>query len=264
MAAYRERLAAGETLFGTFVTLNDPDLVELIGYAGLDFAVIDCEHGPYGNEAVGDLARACRAGGLHTVVRVPTNDDWLINKALDVGAEAVLVPQIDSLESARRAAAAAKYAPLGHRGASPFTRASAFSVRGGPDYYARANAETMLILGVEGVSGAAAFADMAKLENVDGFFIGPVDLSHSLGVPGQIDHPMVIGKIREMIALARAHGKPVGVFANDVQRARDWVDAGAQFVPYGVDVGIICGAFRGLVAELKRLRPDRSSKTCQV
>jgi len=252
MATFKQRLAAGETLVGLFVILNSPDLVELIGHSGWDFVLLDCEHGPFGNETIGDLARACRASGLHTVVRVPTNEDYLINKALDVGAEAVLVPQIDSLEAARRAADAAKYAPKGHRGANPFTRATAFTAHGGPDYYGRANEDTMLILGVEGVGGAAAFEEMARLENVDGFFVGPVDLSHSLGVPGQPDHPKVIEKIREMVAMARECGKPVGVFSNDLQRAHSWMEAGVQFIPFSVDTGIIFKAFQGLATELKK------------
>lgn len=250
-ATFRQRLASGDTLFGPFVILNSPDLVEIIGNAGWDFALLDCEHGPYGPESLADLARACRSAAIHPVVRVPSNDEWLINKALDVGAEAVLVPQIDGLESARRAVAAAKYAPEGHRGANPFTRAAEFGARGGPEYYGRANRETMLILGVEGVEGAAAFGEMAKLEGADGFFIGPVDLSHSLGLPGQPDHPQVQEKIREMISIARDHGKPVGVFATTPERAKSWVDAGAGFIPYQVDSAIVFRAFQSTMRELK-------------
>ncbi len=251
MAGFKQRLAAGEALVGPFISLDSPDLVELIGHAGWDFALVDCEHAPFGNESVGNLARACKASGLHSVVRVPANEDWLINKALDVGAEAVVVPQIDSLESARRAADAAKYAPRGHRGANPFTRAGDYHGRGGLDYYARANEETMLILMIEGAGGAAAVDEIAKLENVDGLFFGPVDLSHSLGLPGQIDHPRVVGKIKEMLALARERGKVAGLFANDVDRARFWIREGAQFVAFGVDVNIIFHAFRDLAARLK-------------
>ncbi|MGE5619975.1 MAG: HpcH/HpaI aldolase family protein [Sphingomonadaceae bacterium] len=251
MATFRQRLARGETLVGPFISIDSPDLVELIGHAGWDFALIDCEHAPFGNESVADLARACKASGLHTVVRVPANEDWLINKALDVGAEAVVVPQIDSLESARKAADAAKYAPRGHRGANPFTRAGDYHGRGGLDYYRRANEETMLILMVEGAGGAAAIDEIVGLENVDAVFFGPVDLSHSLGLPGQIDHPRVIAKIREMLALARGQGKVAGLFANDVERARFWMGEGAQFVAFGVDANIIFHAFSDLLARLK-------------
>lgn len=251
MATFKQRLAGGEILVGPFISLDSPDLVELIGHTGWDFVVVDCEHAPFGNEAVGDLARACRASGLHTVVRVPANEEWLINKALDVGAEAVVVPQIDSLEAAHRAADAAKYAPRGHRGANPFTRAGDYHGRGGLDYYRRANEETMLILMVEGVGGAAAIDEIVKLENVDGVFFGPVDLSHSLGLPGQIDHPRVVDKIREMLALARDGGKIAGLFANDVERARFWMGEGAQFVAFGVDVNIIFHAFHDLASRLK-------------
>ncbi len=251
MATFKQRLASGETLVGPFVSLDSPDLVELIGHAGWDFALADCEHAPFGNEAVGNLLRACKASGLHSVVRVPANEEWLINKALDVGAEAVVVPQIDSLESARRAGDAAKYAPRGHRGANPFTRAGDYHGRGGLGYYDRANEETMLILMVEGAGGAAAVDEIVKLENVDGLFFGPVDLSHSLGFPGQIDHPQVVAKIEEMLGLARKHGKFAGLFANDVDRARFWMERGAQFVAFGVDVNIIFHAFHDLAARLK-------------
>jgi 4-hydroxy-2-oxoheptanedioate aldolase len=247
----KQRLAAGDAVVGPFVILNSPDLVEIIGYAGCDFAVIDCEHGPFGNEATGDLVRACQVSGLHAIVRVPANEDWLINKALDVGAEAVIVPQVDSLEAARRAVAAAKYSPLGHRGANPFTRASQFTAHLAPDFYRRMNEETMLIALVEGLGGVQAFDDIAQLEGVDGLFVGPVDLSHALGVPGEMDSPLVIARIREMVKVARAHGKPIGVFTNQTARARQWLDEGFQVVSFGVDTEMIMRAFKAIMADLK-------------
>ncbi len=255
MATLKGRLAAGETLIGPFVILDSPDLIEILGRAGWDFVIIDCEHGPFGNETVGNLVRACQVVGLHSIVRVPANEEWLINKALDVGAQAVLVPQIDSIEAARKAASAAKYAPRGHRGANPFTRAADFGARPGREYYGAANDDTMMIVLIEGASGAAAFHEIAKLENVDAFFIGPIDLSHSLGVPGQPDHPRVIEKVREMVSLARESGKAVGVFANhDVERARAWAQAGVQLVTFGVDTTIVFRAFQGLAEDLKHNR----------
>jgi len=247
----KQRLAGGDTVVGPFVILNSPDLVELFGYAGCDFAIIDCEHGPFGNEAVGDLIRACQVSGLHAIVRVPANEDWLINKALDVGAEAVIVPQIDSLEAARKAVAAAKYTPLGHRGANPFTRASQFTARLKPDFFQRMNDETMLIVLVEGLGGAQAFADIARLDGVDALFIGPVDLSHALGVPGEMDSPLVVAKIREMVKIARAQHKPIGIFTNQVPRARQWLDEGFQVVSFGVETEMIMRAFRAIVTDLK-------------
>jgi 4-hydroxy-2-oxoheptanedioate aldolase len=150
--------------------------------------------------------------------------------------------------------AAARYAPLGHRGANPFTRAAGFSSRGGPDYYERANAETALMLLIEGVGGAAAIGEIAELDNVDVLYIGPVDLSHSLGVPGQPNHPKVVAKIEEMVELARRRGKAVGVFTNDLGMARHWIGAGVQFLTFGVDTGIIFNALRDLSATLKEMK----------
>lgn len=252
MATFKERLAAGETLVGPFISLDCPDVVEAVGLAGWDFALVDCEHSPLGSDTVGNIGRACAATGMNLVVRVPGNEEWLINKALDAGAEAVVVPQIDGIESARRAATSAKYAPRGTRGANPFTRAGRFQGFGGLDFYANANRDTMLILMVEGVGGANDIHEIASLESVDALFFGPVDFSHSLGVPGQIDHPKVIETITRLMSVAREHGKAIGVFANDVQRARFWMDRGAQFIAFGVDINIIFKAFQGLATELKK------------
>jgi 4-hydroxy-2-oxoheptanedioate aldolase len=227
------RLAEAPALLATFSVIAAPEIVELIAIAGFDAVILDTEHGPYGIADLSRLIVAARAAGLYSIARVRSNDAALIGGALDAGADGVLVPQIASAEAARAAVAAAKFAPDGIRGANPFVRAADYGAR--PSWFAIANPETAVLLMIEGPGGIAALPEILDIPALTGIFLGPVDLSHALGVPGETGHPAVVSKMAEAIAAAAAKGKASAVFAAAPDFAATWREAGVSLIGYGVD-----------------------------
>lgn len=251
-AKLKDALTSGGTVVGPFLKLADPAVVEIAGLAGFDFAIIDLEHGPASIETAQNLVRAALLRGVAPLVRVSANRPDDILRALDIGAQGVHVPHIDSAEAARAAARAARYHPSGDRGVCRFVRAAGYSAEDRFSYFARANAETLVVLHVEGERGLAAIDDILQVPGVDVVFLGPYDLSQSLGVPGEVSHPRVVEKMRAAVARARAVGAAVGTFADDVETARRWIAEGVQYVAYSVDVGILyeaCARVVGAVRE---------------
>jgi 4-hydroxy-2-oxoheptanedioate aldolase len=246
----KERLAAGETLFGTFVNTPAGGLIEIMGHAGLDFVILDTEHGPLSIETCEELLRSVSSVGMSSIIRILSNEPTLAQRALDIGAGGVQVPQVQSRADAERAVQGAKYAPLGLRGLSTFLRAADYgaAAQGHTD---RANAESLVVIHIEGRSAVEAIDDILTVEGVDVIFLGPYDLSQSVGVPGQVEHPQVMEMMRTVAEKTRAAGKIVGSFARDVSYARKLMELGTRYLVYGVDVGVYLEAWRERVAALR-------------
>ena len=246
----RDRLRKQGELVVTFSILPCGEVVEMIGIAGFDGVILDMEHGALSIDRLPGLIRAAEAVGCIPLVRVADNAPALIGAALDAGAHALIVPQINSLEDAVAAVAAARFAPQGHRGANPWVRAAGFSA--GADWFERANSAVTLLVMIEGARAVASAAEVLDIPGLDGVFLGPVDLSHSLGLPGQIDHPDVVAKIGEVVALARERGKVTAVFAPTPMGGRKWLSQGADIAAVGVDSAHVLQAFREVAATARR------------
>ena len=184
-----------------------------------------------------NLIRAANVAGVCPVVRVPRGSDIWIDQALDVGAGAVMVPQIDTAEQARAAVAAAKFSPIGNRGTCRFVRSAGFGAIPGKDYFAKAQ-DTMVIVQAEGKKAVENLDEILDVPGIDVVFVGPYDLSSSLGLVGQIDHPDVIECIKGIIAKASAKGVKVGCFADSVEGGKKWRDLGVKFIGYACDTYI--------------------------
>jgi 4-hydroxy-2-oxoheptanedioate aldolase len=247
-AAWERLLRQGGARLGTFLHIPSAAVVEIIAAAGFDFVVLDLEHGEFGISRLAELQRAADAAGICSVVRVPSNDAPLIGKALDMGAGAVLVPHIASAEDAARAVAAAKYAPEGSRGAFPFMRASRYRADYRPGWEAGQNAATSVILLVEGERGISNLEEIVRVPGVAGVFVGPVDLSQALGLPGQLRHPRVEAFAHQIRETAAAAGLHAAIFCNDIEAAVDYAAAGFRLIAFSVDAQIILDACREPVA----------------
>jgi 2-keto-3-deoxy-L-rhamnonate aldolase RhmA len=241
----RAALAGERRLLGTFTIIPSVEIVELIGLAGFDFVIIDREHGPFGLDQVKTLLVAARARGLWSVVRVPGPEPGMIGAVLDAGADGIVVPQVGSATTAGAVVAAARFAPEGERGAHPWVRAAGYGTV--PDWYAAANRDTAVLVMIEGVAGVAAIPEILAVPGLDAIFLGPVDLSHSMGVPGQIDHPRVREAMESVAAKATAQGLATAVFAPDAERARAWWTLGIRLVACGVDTRLVQDAFAAVV-----------------
>ena len=188
---------------GPFMICTDPAMVEAAGHAGYDFVLLDMEHGTTTFQELPNLIRAANVTGVCPVVRVPRGSDIWIDQALDVGAGAVMIPQIDTAEQARAAVSAAKFSPVGTRGTCRFVRSAGFGAVPGSEYFSRAQ-DTVVILQAEGQKAIDNLDEILDVPGIDVVFVGPYDLSSSLGHVGEIDHPEVIAAIKQIIAKAAA------------------------------------------------------------
>ncbi|MFV0407784.1 MAG: aldolase/citrate lyase family protein [Propioniciclava sp.] len=236
---YRERLAAANRpQVGMWVCSGSPLVAEICAGSGLDWLLIDAEHGPNGLESILAQLQAVAAYPITPVVRVPSDDATVIKQVLDLGAQNLLVPMVSSADQAQAVVAAVHYPPRGRRGVGSALSRSARWNRV-EDYLGTAADHVSLTVQVETATAVAAAADIAAVDGVDAVFIGPSDLAASLGLLGQQTHPEVVAAVESALAAVRSVGKPVGVNAFDPQAAQDYLDAGADFVLVGADVALL-------------------------
>lgn len=244
---FKAAMASEQGAFGPFMITSDPAFVKAAGYAGYDFVLLDMEHGPGTFENLQNLIRAANVSGVCPVVRVPRGTDIWIDQALDVGAGAVMIPQIDSADQARAAVSAAKFSPRGTRGTCRFVRSAAYGGVPGADYFAKAQG-TVVILQAEGQKAIDNLDDILSVEGVDIVFVGPYDLSASLGIIGQITHPLVMDRIAQIVQKAAAKGVQVGCFADSAESGRKLLEMGVKFIGYSCDTAIFMNMAKADIA----------------
>jgi 4-hydroxy-2-oxoheptanedioate aldolase len=248
----KEVLKEGKNVFGPFMKFTDPAAVEIMGFAGFDFVIIDAEHGPISMQSAQNMIRAAETANITPVIRVANNDEALILRALDIGAQGIEIPQINSKPQAIKAVRSVKYAPQGERGVCRYVRAANYSSMDKFEYFKSANNETMIIAHIEGVEGINNLDEILSVPGIDVIFIGPYDLSQSLGIPGEVNNPLVTEKMKEVVSKCRENKVTVGTFADDVETAKSWVSLGVQYMSFSVDVGILYEASKQIVEKLKK------------
>lgn len=247
----KKRLQKGDVVVGPFMGLNCPDLVEIIGMAGFDFCVIDTEHGPMDPESTQHMIRAAEAAGVAPVARAPRADAVDILKLLDVGAEGVHVPQVNSPETARTAASAARYYPKGTRGVA-IPRALSHGMEPLVGALEKANEKVLTAVHCENTLGLSHLEDIAAVDGVDMVFVGPYDLSQSLGVPGEIFHPVMVEAVSRALAVTCDAGKPAGIFVTSTDEALRRIDEGFRYIAYSMDSLIFGLACRDQMQKIRR------------
>jgi len=247
----KKALQDGETIFGPFLKFTDPAAVEIMGFAGFDFVIIDEEHGPISVQNAQNMIRAAESVNITPVIRVSNNDETLILRALDIGAQGIEIPQINSKFDAMRAVKSVKYSPQGERGVCRYVRAANYSSMDKFKYFRFANQETMIIAHIEGVEGINNLEEILSVTGIDVVFIGPYDLSQSLGIPGRVNHALVVKKMKEVVSVCRKNNTAVGTFVDDIQTAINWTSLGVQYISFSVDVGILYEASKQIVEKLK-------------
>ena len=243
---FKQRLQAGETLFGCWVSLANGPSAEILGTAGFDWLMIDGEHAPYDIRTIREQLIALEASPSDAMIRLPVGETWLIKQALDVGAQTILVPMVESADQARELVRACTYPPHGNRGVGAAgTRASRFS--GIPDYVTTANDQICLMVQVENRAGIVALDDILAVEGIDCVFIGPADLAADMGHPGNSSAPEVHATILDALQRIAAAGKAPGIMSLG-DMTQTYMDAGARFVAVGIDVLMLAQVSRGLAA----------------
>lgn len=251
---FRAALAASDhPLAGMWLCTGNPVVAEVAAGSGLDWLLIDMEHSATSIEQVLVQLQVVAAYPITPVVRVPANDVVTIKRVLDVGAQNLIVPMVSSADEARAAVAATRYPPQGVRGVgSALARSARWNRIDG--YLAGAAEHVSLTVQIETTAGVAAAAEIAAVEGVDAVFVGPSDLSASMGLLGQQSHPDVVAAVHAVFAAARDAGTPVGVNAFDPAVAEAYLDAGADFVAVGADVALLARASEALAARFVSAR----------
>ncbi len=247
----KKALHDNKIVFGPFLKITDPAVVEIMGFAGFDFVIIDAEHGPISMENAQNMIRAAETTNITSIIRVANNDESLILRALDIGAQGVEIPQINCKSDALRAVKSVKYSPQGERGVCRYIRAANYSSMDKFKYFKYANKETMIIAHIEGIEGINNLDEILLVSGIDVIFIGPYDLSQSLGVTGEVNHPLVIEKMKEVVLKCKQNKVAVGTFADDVETAKSWISLGVQYMSFSVDVGILYNANKNIMNKLK-------------
>lgn len=235
---FKARLANGETLIGLWLALANAYTAELCASADFDWMVIDGEHAPNDIRTILSQLQALHGYDVHPVVRLPVGETWLIKQVLDIGAQTILVPMVESAEQARSLVQAVRYAPEGVRGVgAALARASAFGRQ--RSYLAEANEEVCLLIQIENQKGLSAIEEICRVDGVDGVFVGPSDLAADMGFRGRAGADEVQSAVVDAIERISAAGKTAGVLSTDRVLARRYQNAGAKFVAIGTDVGVL-------------------------
>ena len=246
----KEELKNGGFAIGTWCDIPSPAVVNILAKAGLDFVIIDMEHGPMDFKVAQEMAFAAEAEGKEAIIRVPRLDESDILRALDLGASGIIVPHIESVEDRENVVKFSKYPPAGIRGFNPYVRCGGYK-KPEKDYCEVRNKESIVGIMLE---GKQALNDLDKIiddPNIDVVYIGTYDLSVALGLNGEVDHPQVISRLEDAVIKIRKAGKAAGCMINDSAGLKRFKELGIQFICYKVDTAMVYDAVSGIVRELK-------------
>jgi len=238
-----------ESVLGMFMKTSDPAFVETAGYSGMDFVILDMEHGPVNLTDMQNNVRAAQVSGTVPIIRVSKLCPQAISQALDIGSVGIQIPQIRNADEAKEAVKFAKFHPQGERGICRFVRSARYSSLAKADYFKSANEDSLVILQLEGVESIDNLHEILKVEGIDIVFIGPYDLSQSLEVLGEVTHPKVIEAMEKIVASADEMNVKTGTFVDTPELLQLWKKAGVSYLAYSVDVGVFYEASREIVEQ---------------
>ncbi|SLN40854.1 4-hydroxy-2-oxo-heptane-1,7-dioate aldolase [Roseovarius albus] len=248
-------LKRGETQIGCWASLADPYATEVLSTADFDWILIDVEHSPNDLRTIMRQLQVLEGKRANAVVRLPMGEDWLIKQVLDIGAQSLLIPMVESADQARDLVRATRYPPNGIRGSgAAIARASMFNTH--DNYIKTADAEICLIVQVESRAGLTVLDDILATEGIDGIFIGPSDLAVDMGYHGDTSQPEVRDAIKDALERISATGKAAGIISMNDKDAQEYAEWGANLLAVGADILMLATAARNAMA-LWRPRTDR-------
>ena len=244
----REKMLRGERTLGTFLELGTATSAECLGLAGLDYLIIDTEHGPFEPESALEYIRAARLYNITPFARVKEISRPAILKLLDVGAQGLIIPNVSTVQEAEKIVEFGKYGPLGKRGVAN-TAGSGFwfedyASHGMPRYFEFSNRESMLIPQCETLGCLEHVEEILALEGIDGIFVGPFDLSTAMGIPGEFERPEFKDALQHVQKACAAAGKPSILYAANEAKAREGFRLGYDSVTYGMDAVLLVKAYQ--------------------
>ncbi len=256
---FKQALKEGRAQIGLWQALANPYTVEICAGAGYDWLLLDAEHAPNDIPLLVSQLQAIKGSPSHAVIRPPIGETFILKQMLDIGAQTLLIPMVDSKAQAEDMVRAVRYPPHGVRGVgAALARASAFNRIA--DYLQTANDEICLLLQVESRVGLAAIDDIASIEGVDGVFIGPADLAADMGFLGKPGAPEVQAEVEKALLKIQSHGKAAGILMADLVLAKRYLELGATFVAIGNDVTLLANATTRLLADFRNFNAAETER----
>ena len=247
----KEKLEAGGAVIGTWAVIPSPVVTDIICSAGLDFVIIDAEHGPITFETAQEMAIACESRGVSPIMRVGGVNEADILKSLDIGMHGIQIPNVNKLAEVKEIIQYAKYPPIGERGFSPFTRAGGYTHDKATQLTEYANLNTLVGINVEGYEAINNIDEILAVPELDVVFIGLFDLSKALGIPGDVGNPRVIKYLEELTDKINSAGKYPGTIATSVDKMNNFIDIGVKYILYLVDCEMIRASYQEVISQKK-------------
>lgn len=252
----KKAIAERDYAVGTFLGFANPPAVEIMGYTGLDFVIIDTEHGPYDTMPMADLIQAAENKGVCPVVRIADITHKEIQRAMDNGAEGIIIPCLRTIEDFKKVVDLGKFAPIGNRG---FIKGRGSGFGNEPwaqgslvDYMNNSNEKVLLLPQCETVEALEHIEEIVAIEGIDGIFIGPFDLSICMGIPSQFDAPEFVAAMDRILKACKDASKLCMTFTTSTEEARMYIDKGFDAVANSLDTIMLAQAYRAMVAEIRK------------
>ncbi len=248
----KQLLKEGKVVYGTFVKSTDPAVIEILGHIGFDFAIIDNEHIGMSKQTLTALIRAAQLAGIEPIVRVRSKDTQEILQTLDAGAQGIQVPNVDTLDDMRGVSDAVYFAPKGKRGFATTSRAAQYGLTNIDSYVKEVEDQVMIITHCETVESVKTLEQQISLHAHDAFFIGPMDMSQSVGVIGHPEDPKVEKVITEAIETCRKHKVPFGTVVGSKEALQKYIDLGMQYAVLKSDFGFLADGAKRMLEQIKK------------
>ncbi len=252
MLELKTKLKNGGLVIGTMISeIRNPNLAYMLAQCGFDFFIIDNEHGAYSPETISNMIAAAGGAGISIVVRIPEIRREAIMKPLDSGATGLLVPMVNTADQAQAIMTYAKYPPMGNRGVALSRAHSSYGRPNAAEYLDQANQATFIAVQAESPQAIENLASIAAVPGVDAIFVGPADLSVSMGIPGQITHPREVEAIAKVVDVCQQHNVIPGIHMSKLETLKDWIRKGMRFVTFSSDVDLLARAAEENLVQLR-------------
>lgn len=249
----KEKLISGQTVIGTWSIMPSVVATDIIASTGMDFIIIDSEHGPINFETAQNMVIACESRSVSPVMRISGINEADILKALDIGVHCIQIPNITTKDDIKKLINMVKYPPHGNRGFSPFTRAGNYSSENSGELIKAANENVLVAVHIEGRQAVDNIEEILEINELDILFIGLFDISKSLGIPGEVNNPKVLEILKKTTEKINSTGKYPGTIVNSIDQFQRFLDYGLKYITYSVDCEILSSSYKQINAKVRAL-----------
>lgn len=249
----KEKLEKGRAVIGTWSNVPSVIVTDIIASTGIDFIIIDSEHGPINFETAQNMVIACESRNVSPVMRVGGIIEADVLKALDIGVHCIQIPNITTKNEIEKLIKMVKYPPIGNRGFSPFIRAGNYSSENSKELVKAANENVLVAVHIEGKEAVDNIDEILKINELNIIFIGLFDISKSLGIPGEVDNPKVLKILEEMADKINNAGKYPGTIVTTIDQMKKFINYGIKYITYSVDCEILSNGYKQINANFRAL-----------